>query len=230
MSQTGVGQQVSLYCNFLLLSRENSKVNSLLLAPKHHPRSVCGTRQKPAGSKHLWAHCPFHHASEILSSKVTEGMPPDLLIHVTAFLHFVWTVAFRKEEIPLLIPTADNIKKEYLGGKKRGGGGKLQFLFFPIFLSFASSPIRNLKKRFDRQEINRNLTKVVAIGIKIDGKHQWNLRAKVLAGIWFGTDANSFSVVLHKSGQLDLEVMDPFGSPKQRDAELTWGYSIERVG
>lgn len=49
-------------------------------------------------------------------------MPPDLLIHVTAFLHFVWTVAFRKEEIPLLIPTADNIKKEYLGGKKRGGG------------------------------------------------------------------------------------------------------------
>lgn len=97
-------------------------------------------------------------------------MPSDLLRHVTAFLHLVWTVAFRKEEIPLLIPTADNIKKEYLGGKK-GGGDKLQFLSF-FFLSFASSPIRNSKKRFDRQEINKNFTKVVAIGIKIDGKYE----------------------------------------------------------
>ena len=53
LSETGVGQQVSSYCNFLLLSREDYKVNSLLLAPKHYPRSVRGTHQKSAGSKHL---------------------------------------------------------------------------------------------------------------------------------------------------------------------------------
>lgn len=51
-----------------------------------------------------------------------EGMPAYLLISVTAFLHFIQTVAFRKEEIPLL--TADNTKKEYLGEKKKIGGGR----------------------------------------------------------------------------------------------------------
>lgn len=59
---------------------------------------------------------------------------------------------------------------------------KLQFLSFPVLGSFASYPITNLKKHFGRQEINKNLTKVAAFGIKIDGKYWWNLRPKVLTG------------------------------------------------
>lgn len=84
-------------------------------------------------------------------------MPTNLLIHVTAFLHFVQTVAFRKEEMPLLIAAAEGTKKRILRRKKWGGGNKLQF--FPILLSFASSPIRNLKKQFDRQGIDKKLDK-----------------------------------------------------------------------
>lgn len=48
---------------------------------------------------------------------------------------------------------------------------KSQFLSFPVLGRFASYPITNLKKHFGRQEINKNLTKVAAFGIKIDGKY-----------------------------------------------------------
>jgi len=73
LSENGVGQQVSSYCNFLLLSREDYKVNSLLLAPEHYPRSVCGTSQKSGGSTHLWTYYPFHHAGESWVWKLLRG-------------------------------------------------------------------------------------------------------------------------------------------------------------
>lgn len=84
-------------------------------------------------------------------------------------------------EIPLLTAAADNTRKNTSVAKNRWGEGinchffpknkKLQFLSFPVLGGFASYPITNLKKHSGRQEINKNLTKVAAFGIKIDGKY-----------------------------------------------------------
>lgn len=43
---------------------------AFLLAPKHYPGSMGRIYQKSAGSKHLWSHCPSHHAGETWAWKI----------------------------------------------------------------------------------------------------------------------------------------------------------------
>lgn len=60
---------------------------------------------------------------------------------------------------------------------------RINYSFSPIFfLSFDSSPIRNLKEQFARQEIGKKLSEILAFDIKHDRKHQGNLRSKVFSG------------------------------------------------
>lgn len=95
LSQTRVRQQVSSYYNFLHLRREDRNVNSVLISSKYYPRSIHGTHQKSAGSKHLWAHCPFHHTGKMWVQQLLKWCIRSA-IHVKPFLHFVWTVSLQK--------------------------------------------------------------------------------------------------------------------------------------
>lgn len=117
LSATGVGQQVSSHCSFLLLSREDYKVNSLFLALRS--REVCMRLVRNLQEASISEHTIPSPCRWNLSLKVTDGKREDLLILVTAFLHFIRTMAFRKEEIPLLAGTADNAKKKYLGKENK---------------------------------------------------------------------------------------------------------------